>query len=122
MYSQKVLDHFTNPRNVGTIPDASTTGLIRSPMDNDTVLISLKIENGIVVDARFKCMGCGAAIACASMATELIKGKTVDEAYQLSKEDVAQALDGIPAYKMTCSNLAPDAVKLAIRNWRDKNL
>lgn len=120
MYSQKVLDHFHSPRNVGTIPDASATALMRSPMDSDTVLISLKIEAGIIVDARFKCMGCGAAIACSSMATEMIKGKTVAEAYRLSKEEVAAALGGIPEYKMACSNLAPDAIKLAIRDWRAK--
>lgn len=120
MYSQKVMDHFTNPRNVGSVPDPSGVGLIKSPVDNDTVLITLKIENDIVTDVKFKTMGCGAAIACSSMATEMVKGKRVDEAYAITKEAVAEALDGIPEYKMVCSNLAPDAIRRAIDDWRSK--
>ncbi len=120
MYSQKVMDHFTNPRNVGSVPDPSGVGLIKSPVDNDTVLITLKIENDIVTDVKFKTMGCGAAIACSSMATEMIKGKRVDEAYAITKEAVSEALDGIPEYKMVCSNLAPDAIRRAIDDWRSK--
>lgn len=121
MYSQKVLDHFTNPRNIGTIPKPSGVGLVKSPVDNDTVHITLKIENGIVVDAKFKCMGCGAAIACSSMATEMIKSKSLAEVSLITKEKVAEALGGIPDYKMLCSNLAPEAIKLAIEDWRSKH-
>lgn len=120
MYSQKVMEHFTNPRNVGSVPDPSGVGLIKSPVDNDTVLITLKIDNDIVTDVKFKTMGCGAAIACSSMATEMVKGKRVDEAYAITKEAVAEALDGIPEYKMVCSNLAPDAIRRAIDDWRSK--
>lgn len=118
MYTEKVIDHFTNPRNVGTIPDASGVGLMRNPADNDTVLITLKIDNDIIADIKFKTMGCGAAIACSSMASEMVKGKTVEEAYKISQKEVAEALGGIPEYKLLCSNLAPDAIKKAIDDWR----
>ena len=92
--------------------------MIKSPVDSDTVLITLRIENNIIIDVRFKCMGCAVAIACSSIATEMILGKSVDEAYLITKSGVAEALGGIPDYKMICSNLAPDAIRNAIEDWK----
>jgi nitrogen fixation NifU-like protein len=92
--------------------------MIKSPVDSDTVLITLRIENNIIVDVRFKCMGCAVAIACSSIATEMVLGKSVDEAYLITKGGVAEALGGIPEYKMICSNLAPDAIRKAIEEWK----
>ncbi len=120
MYSETVMDHFTNPRNLGTISNASGVGIVKSPVDNDTVQITIMVERGVISDAKFKCMGCGAAIATSSMATEMIKGKSLEEACLITNELVAEALGGIPDYKMLCSNLAPDAIKLAIESWRMK--
>lgn len=118
MYSDQVRAHYANPRNVGRVANPSAQAIIRSPMDSDTVLITLRIENEIIRDIRFKCMGCAVAIACSSLATEMVLGKHVDQAYQISKQGVADALGGIPEYKMLCSNLAPDAIRKAIDDWR----
>ena len=121
MYSQKVRDHYTNPRNVGSVDEPSGRAVVRSPVDSDTVLITLRIEDGVIRDAKFKCMGCAVAIACSSMATEMVLGQPVEQASQLKEQDVADALDGIPEYKMRCSNLAPEAIRRAIEDWRKKD-
>ncbi len=120
MYSEQVRDHYANPRNVGTVADPSGQAIVRSPLDSDTVLITLRIENGIVQEAKFKCMGCAVAIACSSMATEMVVGKPVEEAVNISEQEVADALGGIPEYKMRCSNLAPEAIRRAIDDWRKR--
>jgi len=119
MYSEQVRDHYTNPRNAGAVADPSGQAMVRSPLDSDTVLITLRIENGIVQEAKFKCMGCAVAIACSSMATEMVLGKPVEQAAQISEREVADALGGIPEYKMRCSNLAPEAIRRAIDDWRN---
>lgn len=118
MYSEQVRAHYANPRNVGTVDHPSGKAIVRSPVDSDTVLITLRIENDIVQDVKFKCMGCAVAIACSSMATEMVLGKSVAEASQISEQAVAEALGGIPEYKMRCSNLAPEAIRRAIAEWR----
>jgi len=119
-YRDKVHDHFSNPRNAGTIPNPSGKGLAKSPVDSDTVQITLKILDNRIEEVRFKCMGCAVAIACSSVATEMVMGRTVDEAYALTKRSVAEALGGIPEYKMICSNLASDAIRNAIDDWRSR--
>lgn len=121
MYSEKVMDHFTNPRNVGEIPDADGVGTEGNPTCGDVMKISIKVENGKIVDAKFKTFGCGAAIAVSSMVTEMVKGKTLDEALAISKESVAKELDGLPPQKMHCSNLGADALKKAIEDYRSKH-
>lgn len=118
MYSDLVREHYAHPRNVGSVPEPSAKALVKSAFDSDTVLVSLRIEDGVVTDAKFKCMGCAVAIACSSMATEMVRGKTVDEAYAVTEQAVAEALGGIPEYKMRCSNLAPAAIRQAIEEWR----
>ncbi|HEV3037248.1 MAG TPA: iron-sulfur cluster assembly scaffold protein [Candidatus Angelobacter sp.] len=118
MYSELVRTHYATPRNAGRVPNPSAQAMIKSPVDSDTVLITLRIENNIIVDVRFKCMGCAVAIACSSIATEMVLGKSVDEAYLITKGGVAEALGGIPEYKMICSNLAPDAIRKAIEEWK----
>jgi nitrogen fixation NifU-like protein len=120
MYSQKVMDHFMNPRNVGEIPDADGVGMEGNPTCGDAMQIFIKVENDRIVDAKFKTFGCGAAIAVSSMITEMIKGKTIDEALQISKETVAQELGGLPPQKMHCSNLGADALRKAIEDYRNK--
>jgi nitrogen fixation NifU-like protein len=120
VYSEQVRSHYTNPRNTGRIIDPSAEAIIRSPVDSDTVLITMRIENNVIAEVKFKCMGCAVAIACSSIATEMVLGKTVDEAMQISKQGVADALGGIPEYKMVCSNLAPDAIRKALESWRQK--
>ena len=120
MYSQKVRDHYANPRNVGSLDEPSGRAVVRSPLDSDTVLVTLRIEDGVIRDAKFKCMGCAVAIACSSMATEMVLGRPVEQAFQLKEQDVADALGGIPDYKMRCSNLAPEAIRRAIEDWRKK--
>lgn len=119
MYSEQVLSHYRNPRNSGTLAEPCSKAIVKSPFDGDTVLISLRIERGVIADAKFKCMGCAVAIACSSMATEMILGRPVDEARSITEQAVAEALGGIPNYKMRCSNLAPAAIRQAIDNWRD---
>jgi nitrogen fixation NifU-like protein len=121
MYSDKVMDHFMNPRNVGEIPDATCTGTIGNAKCGDIMKIYLKIENDRIVDAKFKTFGCGSAIATSSMATEMIKGKSVAEALELSNKAVAEALDGLPPNKMHCSLLAEQAVKAAIKQYYEDN-
>ncbi|WP_291573517.1 Fe-S cluster assembly scaffold protein NifU [Clostridium sp. UBA4548] len=118
MYSDKVMDHFTNPRNVGEIKDASGIGEVGNAKCGDIMKVYLKIEDNIVIDAKFKTFGCGSAIASSSMATELIKGKTVDEAWTLTNKAVAEALDGLPPVKMHCSVLAEEAIHKAINDYR----
>ncbi|EQB87185.1 nitrogen fixation NifU-like protein [Clostridium punense] len=118
MYSDKVMDHFTNPRNVGEIKDASGIGEVGNAKCGDIMKVYLKIEDNVVVDAKFKTFGCGSAIASSSMATELIKGKTVDEAWTLTNKAVAEALDGLPPVKMHCSVLAEEAIHKAINDYR----
>ena len=110
MYSEKVMDHFTNPRNVGEIADANAVGEVGNPTCGDIMRIYMKIENNVITDVKFKTFGCGAAVATSSMATEMVKGKTVSEALALTNTAVAQALDGLPPIKMHCSRLAEDAI------------
>lgn len=121
MYSEKVMEHFENPRNVGEIPDASGVGTVGNSKCGDIMRMYLKIENGVIVDCKFKTFGCGAAIATSSMATEMIKGKTVEEAQKLTNAAVAEALDGLPPVKMHCSLLAEEAVKAALDDYRAKH-
>ncbi|MCI8353189.1 MAG: Fe-S cluster assembly scaffold protein NifU [Clostridia bacterium] len=117
MYSEKVVEHFTKPRNVGEIENADGVGQVGNPVCGDIMKIYLKIENNIIVDVKFKTFGCGAAIATSSMATELIKGKSVNEALELSNKAVVEALDGLPPVKLHCSVLAEEAVKAAILDY-----
>jgi nitrogen fixation NifU-like protein len=118
VYSEQVREHFANPRNVGSVADPSGKAMVKSAFDGDTVLVTLRIEDGVVTEAKFKCMGCAVAIACSSMATEMVLGKPVDEARGITEQAVADALGGIPEYKMRCSNLAPEAIRQAIEDWR----
>lgn len=118
MYSEQVRAHYANPRNAGSVTEPSGKAIVKSTLDSDTVLITLRIEHGVIQDVKFKCMGCAVAIACSSMATEMVLGKPVDEAYRITEEAVANALGGIPEYKMRCSNLAPAAIRNAIDDWR----
>ena len=122
MYSEKVMDHFSNPRNVGEIENASGTGMVGNPACGDIMKLTIKIEEGVITDVKFKTFGCGAAIATSSMVTELVKGKGIDEAEQISNQSVADALDGLPPVKMHCSNLAADALHAAIEDYRKKQL
>ena len=121
LYSEKVMDHFRNPRNVGVIEDADGVGEVGNPVCGDIMKIYLKIENDIIVDVRFETFGCGSAIASSSMATELIKGKPISEALKLTNRAVAEALDGLPAHKVHCSVLAEEAIKLALKDYFDRN-
>ncbi|MDE6001000.1 MAG: Fe-S cluster assembly scaffold protein NifU [Clostridia bacterium] len=121
LYSEKVMDHFTNPRNVGKIDDADGIGEVGNAKCGDIMKIYLKIENDIIVDVKFNTFGCGSAIASSSMATELIKGKPLSEALELTNKAVAEALDGLPAHKMHCSVLAEEAIRAAIKDYYDKN-
>ena len=121
MYSEKVMDHFTNPRNVGEIADASGVGTVGNAKCGDIMRIYLKIENGIIEGVKFKTFGCGAAIATSSMATEMVKGKSIEEAMKLTNKAVAEALDGLPPVKMHCSLLAEQALKEALEDYFKKN-
>lgn len=121
LYSEKVMDHFRNPRNVGEIPDADGVGEVGNARCGDIMKIYLKIENDIIVDVKFNTFGCGSAIASSSMATELIKGKPLSQALELTNKAVAEALDGLPAHKMHCSVLAEEAIRAAIKDYYDKN-
>ena len=121
MYSEKVMDHFSNPRNVGEIEDASGTGTVGNAKCGDIMKMDIKVENGIIVDVKFKTFGCGAAIATSSMATEMVKGKTIDEALQLTKKAVAEALDGLPPVKIHCSMLAEQAIHAAVEDYKKKH-
>ena len=117
MYSEKVMDHFENPRNVGEIPDANGVGTVGNAKCGDIMRMYLKVENGIIEDVKFKTFGCGAAIATASMATEMVKGKTLKEALALTNKAVAEALDGLPPVKMHCSLLAEEAIHAAVEDY-----
>jgi nitrogen fixation NifU-like protein len=120
-YSQKVMDHFMNPRNVGEIPDADGIGQVGNPVCGDIMKMYLKIKDNVITDVKFKTFGCGAAVATSSMATELIMGKTLEEALEISNKTVAEALNGLPPIKMHCSNLAEQAIKAAIDDYKKKN-
>jgi len=121
LYSEKVMDHFRNPRNVGVIENADGIGEAGNPVCGDIMKIYLKIDNDVVTDVKFETFGCGSAIASSSMATELIKGKPLSEALSLTNKAVAEALDGLPAHKLHCSVLAEEAIKLAVKDYYDKN-
>ncbi len=116
-YSEKVMDHFTNPRNVGEIPDADGVGEVGNAKCGDIMKMYLKIDGNTITDVKFKTFGCGAAIATSSMATEMIKGKTIEEALQLTNKAVMEALDGLPPVKVHCSVLAEEAVKAALTDY-----
>ncbi len=120
MYSEKVMDHFMNPRNVGEIENADGVGEVGNPKCGDIMKMYLKIENGIITDVKFKTFGCGSAIASSSMATELIKGKSIQEAMQITNKAVAEALDGLPPVKMHCSVLAEQAIRKALLDYSKK--
>ncbi len=118
-YSDKVMDHFRNPRNVGVIDDADGVGKEGNPMCGDIMELFIKVRDETIVDVKFRTFGCGAAIATSSMITEMIKGKTIDDALKISNKAVAEALDGLPAKKMHCSVLAADALKKAVEDYRE---
>ena len=117
MYSEKVLDHFSNPRNVGELEGANAVGQVGNSKCGDIMKMYMKIENDIIVDCTFKTFGCGAAVATSSMATEMVKGKTIEEALKLTNKAVAEALDGLPPEKLHCSVLAEEAIKSAIADY-----
>ena len=121
LYSEKVMDHFRNPRNVGEIENADGVGEVGNAKCGDIMKMYLKIEDGVIVDVKFETFGCGSAIATSSMATELIKGRRVEEALSLTNQAVVEALDGLPAHKIHCSVLAEEAVRAAIKDYYDKN-
>ncbi|MCR4702235.1 MAG: Fe-S cluster assembly scaffold protein NifU [Saccharofermentans sp.] len=120
LYSEKVMDHFRNPRNVGVLEDANGIGEVGNAKCGDIMKMYLKIEDDIVKDVKFETFGCGSAIASSSMATELIKGKPVSEARQLTNKAVAEALDGLPDYKMHCSVLAQEAIESALKDYESR--
>ncbi len=120
LYSEKVMDHFTNPRNVGKIEDADGIGEVGNAKCGDIMKIYLKIENDVITDVKFNTFGCGSAIASSSMATEMIKGKPLSQALELTNKAVAEALDGLPAHKMHCSVLAEEAIRSAIKDYYDR--
>ncbi len=121
LYSEKVMDHFTHPRNVGVIEDADGVGEVGNAKCGDIMKIYLKIDGDIITDVKFETFGCGSAIASSSMATEMIKGRSISEALELSNKAVAEALDGLPAHKMHCSVLAEEAIKAALKDYYDRN-
>ncbi|MBR4556469.1 MAG: Fe-S cluster assembly scaffold protein NifU [Clostridiales bacterium] len=120
LYSEKVMDHFRNPRNVGVIEDADGVGEVGNAKCGDIMKMYLKIDDDIITDVKFETFGCGSAIASSSMATELIKGKPVEDALKLTNQAVAEALDGLPDYKMHCSVLAEEAIKNALDDYHSK--
>jgi nitrogen fixation NifU-like protein len=119
-YTQKVKDHFFNPRNVGEIKDADGVGTVGNPTCGDVMTMYIKVKNDIITDIKFKTYGCAAAIATSSITTELVKGMHIKDAKKISRDDVADELGGLPAIKMHCSNLASDALKAAIKNYEEK--
>lgn len=121
LYSEKVMDHFTNPRNVGKMDDADGIGEVGNAVCGDIMKMYIKVQDNIITDVKFNTFGCGSAIATSSMATEMIKGKSVDEALELSNKAVVEALDGLPAHKLHCSVLAEQAVMAAVKDYYDKN-
>ncbi len=120
MYSEKVMEHFKNPRNAGEIKDADGVGTVGNPVCGDMMTIYIKVKDDRIEDIKFKTFGCAAAIATSSMITELAKGKTIEEAEKITRDDVAKELDGLPPVKIHCSNLAADALKAAIEDYREK--
>jgi len=120
MYSKKVMDHFTNPRNVGEMPDADGIGEEGNPVCGDAMKIFIKVKDDIITDVKFQTFGCGAAIAVSSIVTEIAKGMTLDEAMKITKASLSEALDGLPPQKMHCSNLGADALHKAIEDYRSK--
>jgi len=120
VYSEKVMEHFANPHNVGEIPDADGIGKVGNPQCGDVMWLYIKVKGNIITDIKFKTFGCGAAIATSSMITELARGKTLEEAKKISRQDVADSLDGLPPTKMHCSNLASDALREAIKDYEAK--
>ena len=121
LYSEKVLDHFSNPRNVGEIENADGVGEVGNAKCGDIMKMYIKVDDGIISDVKFKTFGCGAAVATSSMATELIKGKSIDDALKLTNKAVVEALDGLPAVKLHCSVLAEESIKAAVKNYYDRN-
>ena len=121
LYSEKVMDHFQNPRNVGKMEDADGIGEVGNAKCGDIMKMYIKVEQGIITDVKFNTFGCGSAIATSSIATEMIKGKKIEEALKLSNKAVVEALDGLPAHKVHCSVLAEEAVKAAVKDYYDKN-
>jgi nitrogen fixation NifU-like protein len=120
MYTEKVMDHFMNPRNMGEIPNADGVGTVGNPVCGDLMNVYIKVKDNRLEDVKFKTFGCGAAIATSSMITELAKGKTIEEALEITRKDVADSLDGLPPVKMHCSNLAADALHAAIKDYLKK--
>ncbi len=120
-YSEKVMEHFANPRNVGEIKDADGIGKVGNPVCGDLMWIYIKVKDNRLEDVKFKTFGCGAAIATSSMVTEMAKGKTLEEALKITRNDVAEALDGLPPIKMHCSNLAADGLHAAIKDYLEKS-
>ncbi len=120
-YSKKVMDHFLNPRNVGEMKDANGIGEVGNPVCGDIMRMYIKVEDNIIVDIKFLTFGCGAAVATSSMVTELVKGKSIEEALKITNNKVAEELDGLPPVKMHCSNLAQQGVKAAIDDYKKKN-
>jgi nitrogen fixation NifU-like protein len=120
MYTEKVMEHFRNPRNMGEIQDADGVGTVGNPVCGDMMTIYIKVKDNRIEDIKFKTFGCGAAVATSSMITELAKGKTLEEALKITRKDVADALEGLPPVKMHCSNLAADALKAAIEDYYKK--
>jgi len=120
-YSEKVMDHFMNPRNVGTIEDADGYGKVGNPVCGDMMEIFIKVDGEVIKDVKFRTFGCGSAIATSSMVTEMAIGKTLDEAMAITRNDVATELDGLPPQKMHCSNLAADALRAAIKDFKKRN-
>lgn len=121
MYSEKVMEHFSNPRNVGEIEDADGIGRVGSPSCGDTMDIYIKVKDGVLTDVKFRTFGCAAAIASSSMMTEMAKGKTIEEVLEITRDDVADELGGLPEAKMHCSNLASDAIRAAIEDYLEKS-
>ena len=121
LYTETVMDHFQHPRNVGSIEDADGVGEVGNAKCGDIMKLYLKIEGDVIVDAKFETFGCGSAIASSSIATEMIKGKTIDEAMRLTNREVVDALGGLPAHKLHCSVLADESIKAAIRDYYDKH-
>ena len=121
LYSEKVMDHFQNPRNVGKMDDADGVGEVGNAKCGDIMKMYIKVKDGIITDCKFNTFGCGSAIATSSMATELIKGKPISEALELSNKAVVEALDGLPAHKIHCSVLAEEAVRAAVKDYYDRN-
>jgi len=121
MYTDKVMEHFTSPHNMGEIKDADGIGKVGNPVCGDLMWVFIKVKDDVLTDVKFKTFGCGAAIATSSMVTDLAKGRTLDEALKISRADVARELGGLPPIKMHCSNLAADALHLAIKDYLDKH-